>query len=47
MENKDIPKTGQNAKFDMLVLKRHGIEVRGLICDTMIAAHLLKPEAGS
>ena len=47
MENKDIPKTGQNAKFDMLVLKRHGIEVRGLICDTMIAAHLLKPEARS
>ena len=47
MENNDIPKTGQNAKFDMLVLKRHGIEVRGLICDTMIAAHLLKPEARS
>ena len=47
MENKDIPKTGQNAKFDMLVLKRHGIEVQGLICDTMIAAHLLKPEARS
>ena len=47
MENKDIPKTGQNAKFDMLVLKRHGIEVQGLVCDTMIAAHLLKPEARS
>ena len=47
MENNDIPKTGQNAKFDMLVLKRHGIEVQGLVCDTMIAAHLLKPEARS
>ena len=47
MENKDIPKTGQNAKFDMLVLKRHGIDVQGLVCDTMIAAHLLKPEARS
>jgi len=47
MENKDIPKTGQNAKFDMLVLKRHGIKVQGLVCDTMIAAHLLKPEARS
>jgi DNA polymerase-1 len=47
MENNDIPKTGQNAKFDMLVLKRHGIEVQGLVFDTMIAAHLLKPEARS
>ena len=47
MENKEIPKTGQNVKFDMLVLKRHGIEVQGLVCDTMIAAHLLKPEARS
>jgi len=47
MENKNIPKTGQNAKFDMLILKRHGIEVQGLVCDTMIAAHLLKPEARS
>ena len=47
MENKDIPKTGQNAKFDMLVLKRHGIDVQGLVCDTMIAAHLLKPESRS
>ena len=47
MQDKNIPKTGQNAKFDMLVFKRHGIDVKGLVCDTMIAAHLLKPESRS
>jgi len=45
MENEKIPKTGQNIKFDGLILKRHGIDVKGIKFDTMIAAHLLKPES--
>ena len=47
MENSAIPKTGQNVKFDALILMRFGINVSGLEFDTMIAAHLLKPELRS
>ena len=47
MEDEKILKTGQNIKFDMLIYKRYGINVNGLICDSMLAAHLLKPEARS
>ncbi len=47
MEDENILKTGQNVKFDMLIYKRYGINVKGLVCDSMLAAHLLKPEARS
>ena len=47
MEDGKILKTGQNIKFDMLLYKRYGINVNGLICDSMLAAHLLKPEVRS
>lgn len=33
-----------NAKFDMLVFKTHGVEIKGLELDTMIAARLVNPE---
>ncbi|MCL4508793.1 MAG: DNA polymerase I [Chloroflexi bacterium] len=35
------PKIAHNAKFDVEVLVRHGLDVRGLTFDTMIAAYLL------
>ena len=47
LEDDSIPKTGQNIKFDALILKRHGIDVKGIQFDTMLAAHLLKPESRS
>ena len=47
MENALIPKTGQNVKFDSLILLRHELKVEGIMFDTMIAAHLLKPEIRS
>jgi len=47
MEDENILKTGQNVKFDMLIYKRYGVNVKGLICDSMLAAHLLKPESRS
>ncbi len=37
-------KTGQNLKFDIQVLMRHGIRVSGLLSDTMVAHYLLQPE---
>ncbi|MFH1709797.1 MAG: 5'-3' exonuclease H3TH domain-containing protein, partial [bacterium] len=43
LENADIPKYGQNLKYDIEVLYNHGINVRGLAFDTMIAAYTLDP----
>ncbi len=43
LEDPDVPKTGQNLKYDMLVLKTYGIEVRGVAFDTILAAYLLNP----
>ncbi|MDY6967747.1 MAG: DNA polymerase I [Spirochaetota bacterium] len=43
IENPDIKKIGQNIKFDILVLKNEGIELKGAYFDTMIASYLLDP----
>ncbi len=40
LENPDIKKIMHHAKFDMLAFKHYGINVQGLIFDTLIAAHL-------
>ncbi|HEY7746172.1 MAG TPA: DNA polymerase I [Desulfuromonadales bacterium] len=40
-------KIAQNAKFDLLVLRRAGVEVKGLAFDTMIASYLANPAATS
>ncbi|MDE2746985.1 MAG: DNA polymerase I [Chloroflexota bacterium] len=41
LENSLIPKLLHNAKFDMKVLRRHGINLRGLHDDTMVVAFVL------
>lgn len=38
-----VGKAGHNAKFDMMVLARNGVWVKGLRFDSMIAAYLLNP----
>ncbi len=38
-----VGKAGHNAKFDMMVLARHGVWVSGLRFDSMVAAYLLNP----
>jgi len=43
-ENNAITWVGQNIKYDLLILKRHGIEVKGNIFDTMLAHYLIEPE---
>ena len=43
-ENPDTLKVGQNLKYDLQVLQNHGIELCGLMFDTMIAHYLLHPE---
>ena len=39
-----VPKLGQHLKYDVLVLERAGLPVRGLALDTMIASYLIDPE---
>ncbi|MEX0882825.1 MAG: DNA polymerase I [Cyclobacteriaceae bacterium] len=43
-EAEHIVKIGQNVKYDMLVLKNYGMEVRGGLYDTMLAHYLIEPE---
>ena len=44
-ENPRIAKIGQNVKFDLMVLRRLGVAVRGHKYDTMILHYLLDPES--
>jgi len=41
LEDAAIPKIGHDLKFDAIMLARHGITLRGLELDTMIASYLI------
>lgn len=43
-ENESIEKVGHNLKYDVTLLKWHGIEVRGTLMDTMLAHSMKEPE---
>ncbi len=43
IESEAVAKIGQNLKYDYQVLKRHGLQMRGIAFDTMIAAYLIDP----
>ncbi len=43
-ENEEILKIGQNLKYDISVLKKYGVEVKGPLFDTMLAHYLLQPD---
>jgi len=43
LEDASVRKTAQNAKYDMLALRRAGITLRGLDFDTMLASYVLDP----
>ncbi|MBL7014431.1 MAG: DNA polymerase I [Candidatus Marinimicrobia bacterium] len=47
LENNNISLTGQNIKFDALIMRNHGIHVSGIVFDTLIAAHLVNPISNS
>ncbi len=47
LEDPDRSIIGQNIKYDSLVMARYGVTVKGIAFDTMIAAHLLEPEASA
>ena len=44
-EAEQIAKIGQNIKFDLMVLRRLGVALRGRLYDTMILHYLLDPES--
>ena len=44
LEDASLPKTGQNLKYDMLVLKKYGIELSPVGFDTMLASYVLNPD---
>ncbi len=43
LEDPAVKKTAQNSKYDVLVLRRAGIDLRGLDFDTMLASYVLDP----
>ncbi|MFZ6024401.1 MAG: DNA polymerase I [Bacteroidota bacterium] len=43
-EKESITWVGQNTKYDLLVLKWYGIEIKGQLFDTMLAHYLIEPE---
>ncbi len=57
LEDPAIPKCGHNLKYDLLVLRKHGIELRGLVgsgqdeewpgCDSMVSSYLIDSSRSS
>ena len=43
-ESEDIEKIGQNLKYDIKVLAKYNIQVRGKLFDTMLAHYLINPD---
>jgi len=43
-ENEHIQKIGQNLKYDIKVLAKYNIEVKGKLFDTMLAHYLINPD---
>jgi len=43
LEDPAVPKVAQNAKYDLLVLRRAGVTLSGLVSDTMLASYVLDP----
>ena len=43
LEDPTVKKTAQNAKYDLLVLRKAGVNLRGVDFDTMVASYVLDP----
>ncbi len=44
LENEEIRKVGQNIKYDLLVLQRYDVQLKGELFDTMLAHYLIDPD---
>ncbi len=47
LEDPKIPKCGHNLKYDLLVLRNHGVELRGIEFDSMVASYLIDASRSS
>jgi DNA polymerase I len=47
LEDPGIRKAAQNAKYDLLVLRKAGVDIKGLDFDTMLASYVLDPSRRS
>ncbi|HOT90012.1 MAG TPA: DNA polymerase I [Anaerolineae bacterium] len=47
LANPAIAKVGHNLKYDIELLKRHGLDVAGPLFDTMVAEWVLNPDSGN
>ena len=43
LEDPQIKKVGQNIKYDLIVLRNEGVDLRGIAFDTMLASYILNP----
>ncbi len=43
-ESETIEKIGQNIKYDLKILSRYGVQIKGKLFDTMIAHYLINPD---
>jgi DNA polymerase-1 len=46
LEDEAVRKTGQNIKYDLIVLEREGVRLAGIDRDTMVLSYLLEPNWG-
>jgi len=46
LEDPKVLKTGQNIKYDLIVLEREGVRLAGVSRDTMVLSYLLEPNWG-
>lgn len=47
LENPKLSKCGHNLKFDASILIRHGVQLQGVVFDTMLASQLVDPRQPS
>ena len=47
LENSELPKCGHNLKFDASIFIRHGVQLQGVVFDTMLASQLANPRKPS
>lgn len=43
-ESESVEKIGQNIKYDLKILSRYGVHIKGKLFDTMIAHYLINPD---
>ena len=43
-ESETVEKIGQNIKYDLKILSRYGVQIKGKLFDTMIAHYLINPD---